>query len=281
VPGWESYDAVAGEYDRVWHPVFEPIARDLVEFVGLVDAPQGAAVLDVGTGTGVVGAAAAHRLPRGVIVGVDPSVPMLLRSRAHSRFGAVAATVPGLPFRDAAFYAVTANLVLSHFERYELSLADMVRVLRPGGRLGVTSWGALDDAPVDDGHQRELSGIWKSTAARFLDADAAADAIDGAMPWEGWFGDPARLRGALEGSGLREVALHGRTYRSDIAQAEMLAGIDTSFWGRYVRHALAHADWRRFRRDVAKTARAALPDPLTRVDQLLIAVGRKRFDTRP
>jgi ubiquinone/menaquinone biosynthesis C-methylase UbiE len=281
VPGWTSYDAVAGEYDRVWHPTFEPAARDLVDLLDLADLFKGATVLDVGTGTGVVAAAAAPHLAEGVIVGVDPSVPMLQHARTHTPLTSVAATAPGLPFADAAFHAVAANLVLSHFARFDASLADMVRVLQPGGRLGVTAWGALDDEPVDDGHQRELSGIWKSTAARFVDTDAAADAIDAAMPWEGWFGDPARLRAALEGCGLRAVAVHGHTYRADVTQREMLAGIDTSFWGRYVRHALRDAEWRRFRHDVAETARAALPDPLTRVDQLLIAVGSKRFDTRP
>lgn len=280
VPGWESYDAVAGEYDRVWHPTFEPVARDLVDLVGLADRPQDGAVLDVGTGTGVVAAAAAP-IHRCVIVGVDPSAPMLELARTHAPVTPVAANAPGLPFPDAAFHAVLANLVLSHFERYDVSLADMVRVLRPGGRLGVTAWGALDDEPVDDGHQRELTALWKSIAKRYVDTDVAADEIDAAIPWEGWLGDPARLRGALEGSGLRDVALHARTYRADVSQREMLAGYETSFWGRYLRHALGDADWQRLRHDVAETAQAALPDPITRVDQLLIAVGSRRFDTRP
>jgi ubiquinone/menaquinone biosynthesis C-methylase UbiE len=282
VPGWESYDAVAAEYDRVWHPTFEPVARDLVDLVGLADLPANGAVLDVGTGTGVVAAAAAaRRLPQGAIVGVDPSASMLELARTHAPLTPVVARAPGLPFPDAAFDAVVANLVLSHFERYDVSLADMVRLLRPGGRLGVTAWGALDDEPVDDGHQRQLTALWKSIAKRYLDTDAAADWIDAAIPWEGWFGDPAHLRGAFEGIGLRDVALQARAYRAEITQREMLAGFDTSFWGRYVRHALGDADWRRFRHDVAETAHAALPDPITRVDQLLIAIGRRSFATRP
>jgi ubiquinone/menaquinone biosynthesis C-methylase UbiE len=281
VPGWESYDAVAGEYDRVWHPTFEPVARDLVELVGLADPPENGAVLDVGAGTGVVAAAAARRVHEGIVVGVDPSVPMLQLARTRFSLATVAASAPGLPFPNGAFQVVVANLVLSHFERYDVSLVDMVRVLRPGGRLGVTAWGTLDDEPVDDGHQREFTAIWKSIAKRYTDTDAASEVIEAAIPWEGWFGDPARLRGALEGSGLRNVALHARTYRADVTQREMLAGVDTSFWGRFVRHALGEADWQRFRDDVAETARAALPDPITRVDQLLIAVGAKNYDTRP
>jgi ubiquinone/menaquinone biosynthesis C-methylase UbiE len=277
--GWQSYDQVVDAYDSVWHPSFEPVARDLVALAGIPDLPAGSAVLDVGTGTGVVAVEAARRVARGVVVGVDPSVPMLVRGRAHARLAPVAAVAPGLPFRDSTFDAVVANLVLTHFEDYDSALTDMVRVLQPDGTLGLTAWGSLDDEPVDDGHQRELNAIWKSTAARFVDIDAATDVIDAAIPWEGWFGDAARLRGALEGKILRRVALQGCTYRHEVTQPVMLAGYETSFWGRYLRHALDDADWRRFRHDVAEAARAALPDPITRVDQLLIAVGTKRHET--
>jgi SAM-dependent methyltransferase len=276
---WQSYDPVVDAYDDVWHPNFEPVARDLVDLAGIPVLPSGAAVLDVGTGTGVVAVEAARRVARGVIVGVDPSVPMLVRSRAHARLAPVSAVAPGLPFRESTFDAVVANLVLSHFQDYDSSLTDIVRVLRPGAPLGLTAWGAMGDEPVDDGHQRELNAIWKGAAARFVDIDTATDVVDAAIPWEGWFGDPARLRGALEGNGLRRVQLQGRTYRHEVTQPVMLAGYETSFWGRYLRHALGDADWQRLRDDVAEAAHAALPDPITRVDQLLIAVGTKRHET--
>ena len=47
------------------------------------------------------------------------------------------------------------------------------------------------------------------------------------------------------------------------------------------RHTLSDADWARFRREVAAAAAEALPDPITRVDQLLIGVGKKPFATHP
>jgi ubiquinone/menaquinone biosynthesis C-methylase UbiE len=277
---WQSYDSVAGEYDRAWHPSLEPVARDLLELVAL--EPHGT-LLDVGAGTGVVAAAAAAAADaeRGVVVGVDPSPPMLRLARAHATIPLAAAGTPGLPFPARTFDVVVANLVVSHLERYEAGLGDMVRVLRPGGRLAVTTWGSLDDEPVDDGQQRQLTGTWMSIAGHFLDIDAAADVVDAAIPWEAWFGDAAHLRGALEGCGLRHVDLQARTYRRCVSQREALAGYETSFWGRYLRHTLDDTDRARFRREVAAAAAEALPDPITRVDQLLIGVGTKRFASRP
>jgi len=275
--GWQLYDSVADPYDRVWRPAFEPVARDLVD---IVDPPARAKVLDVGTGTGVAATEAARRVGGGgVVVAIDPSVPMLMLARPHPPMAFVAAQCPGLPFPGRVFDAVLANLVLSHFDRYDTALADMVRVLQPRGRLGVTAWGSLDDEPVDDAQQREFTEIWRSVAARFVDIDA--DEIDAAIPWEGWFGDPAHLRGALEGSGLRAVALHARTYARGVTQRDMLTGCETSVRGRYVRAALNDTDWERFSNEVGETARAALPDQIKRVDQVLIAVGTKPFDAHP
>jgi ubiquinone/menaquinone biosynthesis C-methylase UbiE len=276
---WHSYDTVADEYERAWHPSFEPLARDLLDLVALEPHE---AVLDVGTGTGVVAAAAekrAEQTQRGFIVGVDPSPAMLHRARAHMTAPLAAARVPGLPFPAGTFDVVVASLLISHLGRYETGLTDMVRVLHPGGRLSVTTWGSLDDEPVDDGQQRQLTGIWQSVAERFVDIDAAADVVDAAIPWEARFGDPAQVRGALVGSGLRRVDLEARTYRRCVSQRDALAGHETSFWGRYLRHTLGDADWARFRWDVAAAAAEVLPDPITRVDQLLIGVGTKGFAT--
>jgi ubiquinone/menaquinone biosynthesis C-methylase UbiE len=275
---WQRYDDVARVYERAWHPSFEPVARDLVDLVA--PAPDDA-VLDVGAGTGVVAAAADEHARYRVLVGVDPALAMLRRARVHAPLAPVAGRSPGLPFPARTFDVVVANLVVSHFEHADASLADMVRVLRPDGRLGVTAWGTLDDEPVDDSAQRELTNIWKSVAAHFVDVDAAGDVVEAAIPGEAWFGDPAHLRAALEHSGLRQIEQGSRTYRRTLSQTDALAGFETSFWGRYLRHTLTDADWERFRRHVAEAAAAALPDPLTRVDQFLLAVGTKRFETRP
>ena len=87
--------------------------------------PPGARVLDVGCGDGAL----LDRLPDAI--GIDVSNAELRRAR-----GAVApARGQALPFRDAAFDAVTAHLVLSLVGDLDPALAEIARVLRRGGRL--------------------------------------------------------------------------------------------------------------------------------------------------
>jgi ubiquinone/menaquinone biosynthesis C-methylase UbiE len=129
--GWLSYDSGAETYERVAVPGFEPVALDLV---AAVEISKAGSVLDVGAGTGrTAGLASAAVGSHGVVIGVDPSTAMLNLARARRRIIAVAAMAPGLPFPDASFDAVVANLVISHLPDLDKGLADMVRVLRPGG----------------------------------------------------------------------------------------------------------------------------------------------------
>lgn len=96
-------------------------------------------MLDVGTGTGIAAQVARKWVgPDGFVVGVDPSLAMIERAAARG-ITVVVGMMPGLPFRDEAFGAVLANLVLSHLGNPAMGIADAVRVLRAGGRFGCTA----------------------------------------------------------------------------------------------------------------------------------------------
>jgi len=92
-------------------------------------------VLDVGTGEGQVARLAA-RLGATLVAGVDPTRAQLVAARdraggpAYARAGAAA-----LPFADGAFDAVVACLVFEHIEAPDAAVAEVARVLRPGGRF--------------------------------------------------------------------------------------------------------------------------------------------------
>jgi ubiquinone/menaquinone biosynthesis C-methylase UbiE len=91
--------------------------------------------LDLGTGTG-------RNLPLygpGVrVVGLDPALPVLARARRRApRVPLVRAAAEALPFRDGAFDTVVSGLALCSVADPARALAEVRRVLRPGGHLRV------------------------------------------------------------------------------------------------------------------------------------------------
>jgi demethylmenaquinone methyltransferase/2-methoxy-6-polyprenyl-1,4-benzoquinol methylase len=100
--------------------------------------PHGGLALDVGTGTGDLALALLARGARSV-VGVDFAPAMLARAGAKAgRNGALSLALADaleLPFREASFDCVTAAFVLRNLPHPSAGLAEIARVLRPGGRL--------------------------------------------------------------------------------------------------------------------------------------------------
>ena len=269
---WRSYDVVADAYARVSAVCHAQLARDLVDAVA---PPFGACVLDLGAGSGIAAdAVLAATGAGGHVVALDPA-PALLAHARHHRVVPVAGSAPGLPFAAATFDAVVASLVIGHFEHYRPALEDLVRVLRPGGRLGVTTWGRLDDAPaIDDADERTAHGIWDEVVGRHVDLDEVDAAAADALPWEEWFGDPARIRLALAEAGLRVVDLFGRAYRYPLAHADWLARVGTGARARYVRAVLGEERSAAVTAEVLATlATRCVADPIRCADEALITVA--------
>ncbi|MBW3615552.1 MAG: class I SAM-dependent methyltransferase [Actinobacteria bacterium] len=124
---------------------------------------RAARVLDVGTGEGQVARLAAVRGATSV-VGVDPTWAQIEVARrrgggpAYARAGAAQ-----LPFGDAAFDAVVACLVFEHIDDVDAAIAEVGRVLRPGGRflfflnhplLQTPNSGWIDDTILDEQYWR-------------------------------------------------------------------------------------------------------------------------------
>ena len=109
----------------------------------------GQRVLDVACGTGVLARALVERVgPRGSVVGLDINEGMLAVARRKGpaiewRQGAAEA----LPFADAGFDTVVSQFALMFFQDRRKAIGEMLRVLRPGGRLAVAVWDSLDRTP--------------------------------------------------------------------------------------------------------------------------------------
>lgn len=102
-------------------------------------------MLDLGCGTGVVAREAARRVaPSGRVVGVDSNSRLLGTAQELAEQQGVDAYIEWhcadarrLPFCDAQFDVVLAITVLAHVPEGDRAIAEMLRVLRPGGRVGI------------------------------------------------------------------------------------------------------------------------------------------------
>ena len=107
------------------------------------DVSLGSRALDVCTGTGDLAFELADRVgPSGAVVGVDFSEPMLERAAAKAAARGVPATFQvadalELPFGDCAFDGATVAFGARNLSDLDRGLAEMARVVRPGGRVVV------------------------------------------------------------------------------------------------------------------------------------------------
>jgi len=264
---WRPYDQVAETYARMAEALTAPPGGDLVK---LLQVGPGARVLDVGAGTGAASrAAVAAAGDDGLVVGIDPSLAMLEQGRMEDggpRYAA--ATAIDLPFRDGTFTHLVANFVLSHFTRYDTALFDMMRVLRSGGRMGVTAWARGED---DD----DFSTAWRSVAEEFAEHEILQDAHDRAVPWEEFFSDPAQLKDALHDAGVRDIWVEKRDYRVEMSGEDYCADREISSAGRFLRQMLGDELWDVFRRRARQVFAERFPERFHDFHQALLAVGHK------
>lgn len=116
-----------------------PVHRALIRVVEclLVGAePLPHPLLDVGCGDGHFAAAC---LGKTVEAGIDPSAASAGEAQRTGAYRQVyVASADHLPFADGSFAGVLSNCVLEHIPPLDAALAEMARVLRPGGALVIT-----------------------------------------------------------------------------------------------------------------------------------------------
>lgn len=127
--------------------------QSLARLVELAAPQPGWTALDIATGTGHTGFALAPQVA--AVVGIDLTPEMLAEARGlQARNGLTnvrfeIADAHRLPFPDASFEIVACRRAAHHFSNLRLALAEMVRVLRPGGRLVIDDRSVPEDDFVD------------------------------------------------------------------------------------------------------------------------------------
>lgn len=138
-----SFGAASRSYDAAaW---LQSAARaELLSRLDLLRTPP-TAVLDLGAGTGLAAAEIKRRYRRATVTAADIAAPMLEVARRRSRFWrpirCVQADARELPFEDARFDLVFSNLMLQWLVPPDAALAEISRVLKPGGLLLLSSFG--------------------------------------------------------------------------------------------------------------------------------------------
>jgi demethylmenaquinone methyltransferase/2-methoxy-6-polyprenyl-1,4-benzoquinol methylase len=161
------FDAIAGRYDlmnRVMTLGFDQSWRRLV--VEKANPRTGGAVLDLACGTGDIAALAAARHPNSRIVAADFSGNMLKKARRRFPAAAIswlACDANHLPFADSRFAAVTFGYLLRNVGDAPAVLAEVYRVLAPGGRVV-----CLDTTPLGHSPTALLARWYFSAAVPFL-----------------------------------------------------------------------------------------------------------------
>lgn len=143
---WDLFDQLADTYDQVI-PFFAHFGTALMDHV---NPTPGARLLDIGTGRGAIATAAAARGCH--VTAIDPSPRMIKHLDANSpRISAHVMDAHRLDFPDASFDLATAGFVIHIVDDPAQVLAELRRVVRPGGTVAFTVPGDCDDHGRWDG----------------------------------------------------------------------------------------------------------------------------------
>jgi len=183
-----SFDATRSAYDRYMGRYSDQLAITFLSFIG---GDPGHRALDVGCGPGALTQALATGLGASHVAAADPSQPFVTACSERVPGADVRRAAAGdLPWIDATFDLVVSQLVLNFLPDPEAGLAEMLRVVRPGGTIAACTWDYADGMTM-------LRTFW----------DAARD-VDPESPDEGRtmrFTAERQLAALWEHAGLTDI----------------------------------------------------------------------------
>ena len=169
-------------------------------FVSFADLPDGARLLDVGSGTGALAEALLEGVANSTVVGIEPAETYVsygreqkVDDRLHFQVG----DALDIPFEDDGFDATLSLLILQEISDGSLALREMHRVTRPGGLVVASQWDFADGMPM-------LALFWSTVLEVVTSEDARRAAAD-CMVVD--YPDAVALRSLWKEAGLIEVEI--------------------------------------------------------------------------
>lgn len=166
----EYFRDVAGKWDEMRKSMYSEAVRE--KAIESAKLEQGQRAVDVGAGTGFV---TEGLLERGVAtVAVDPSGPMLEQLRKKftnsSLLNVKIGTGEKLPLLANRFDAAFANMSLHHAESPPNMIVEMVRILKPGGRIAITDLDAHGHEWMKEAHHDRWMGFARKDVQAWCNA---------------------------------------------------------------------------------------------------------------
>lgn len=205
-----TYNAAADAYDDPANSFWARFGRRTVERLKL---PAGARVLDACCGSGASALPAAERVgPTGSVLGVDLAGELLALARgkaaarglANVEFRSGDMLALGLP--EAHFDAVVCVFGIFFVPDVPAAVRALWRVVRPGGRLAVTTWGPRFFEPAN-------TAFWDAVRAE------RPDLYKGFNPWDR-ICDPAALEAVLREGGVEGAEIVAEPGEHPVASPE-------------------------------------------------------------
>jgi SAM-dependent methyltransferase len=189
----DRHSALAEGYIGFFSPVTALAIAPLLDAVKL---RAGAKLLDVPTGSGALAAEATQR--GATALGFDIAPGMIAQAgKRHPGIDFRVADVDHLPVADGALDAVVCAFGIGHFPYPEISVAECMRTLKPGGRIAFSWWDTPD--------QQRVQGLIREAAA---EVGAAPPPVLPRSHSSLRFCDASEFRRLLEGAGLVDVTFH-------------------------------------------------------------------------